>query len=164
MLGLANLGMRRGYFIGAFHPVGSNIIVMNKAPLEVALKSTDKQVYNAYCFHLLLHEYLHSLGYVSEETVRELTREVCKLSLGKKKKRVALDFFCFNCGQGFHCVVCCETDFHCEIHSCLCCGCLKNDDTVISSECKIYAAYGDAFWCFKFLNLFNCFFALSFRN
>jgi len=82
MLGLANLGMRRGYFIGAFHPVGSNIIVMNKAPLEVALKSTDKQVYNAYCFHLLLHEYLHSLGYVNEETVRELTHEVCRLALG----------------------------------------------------------------------------------
>jgi hypothetical protein len=55
---------------------------MNKAPLEVALKSTDKQVYNAYCFHLLLHEYLHSLGYVNEETVRELTHEVCRLALG----------------------------------------------------------------------------------
>jgi len=82
MLGLANLGMKRGYFIGAFHPVGSNIIIMNKAPLEVALKSTDKQVYNAYCFHLLLHEYLHSLGYVTEEDVRELTREVCRLALG----------------------------------------------------------------------------------
>lgn len=82
MLGLANLGMRRGYFIGAFHPIGSNIIVMNRAPLEVALKSTDKQVYNAYCFHLLLHEYLHSLGYVDEKNVRELTREVCRLSLG----------------------------------------------------------------------------------
>jgi len=82
MLGLANLGMRRGYFIGAFHPIGSNIIVMNKAPLEVALTSTDKQVSNAYCFHLLLHEYLHSLGYVNEEDVRELTREVCRLALG----------------------------------------------------------------------------------
>jgi len=82
MLGLANLGMKRGYFIGAFHPVGSNIIVMNKAPLEVALKSTDKQVFNAYCFNLLLHEYLHSLGYVNEANVRELTREVCRLALG----------------------------------------------------------------------------------
>jgi len=82
MLGLANLGMKRGYFIGAFHPLGSNIIVMNKASLEVALKSTEKQVFNAYCFHLLLHEYLHSLGYVNEEDVRELTREVCRLALG----------------------------------------------------------------------------------
>jgi hypothetical protein len=82
MLDLANLGMKRGYFIGAFHPIGSNIIVINKAPFEVALKSTDKQVFNAYCFHLLLHEYLHSLGYVNEENVRDLTREVCRLALG----------------------------------------------------------------------------------
>ena len=82
MLGLANLGMKRGYFIGAFYPIGSNIIVMNKAPLEVALKSTDKRVFNAYCFHLLLHEYLHSLGYANEEDVRELTHEVCRLALG----------------------------------------------------------------------------------
>ena len=82
MLGLADLGMRRGYFVGAFHPVGSNIIVMNRAPLEIAMQSTDKKVYNAYCFHLLLHEYLHSLGYINEDEVRELTEEVCRLALG----------------------------------------------------------------------------------
>jgi len=82
MLGLANLGMRRGYFVGAFHPVGSNIIVMNRAPLETALQTTEKRVFNAYCFHLLLHEYLHSLGYVNEDEVRELTREICRLALG----------------------------------------------------------------------------------
>jgi hypothetical protein len=74
--------MGQGYFIGAFHPIGSNIIVMNKAPLEIALKSTGKNIYNAYCFHLLLHEYLHSLGYIDEETVRELTHEVCQLASG----------------------------------------------------------------------------------
>ena len=82
MLGLANLGMRGGYFVGAFHPVGSNIIVMNKAPLETALHNTEKRVFNAYCFHLLLHEYLHSLGYANEDEVRELTHEVCRLALG----------------------------------------------------------------------------------
>ena len=54
MLGLANLGMKRGYFIGAFYPVGSNIIVMNKAPLKIASKTTDKKIYNAYCFLLFL--------------------------------------------------------------------------------------------------------------
>lgn len=83
MLGLADLGMKRGYFIGAFHPVGSNIIVMNKTPLRTASRNTDKRIYNAYCFHLLLHEYLHSLGYFDEEDVRELTQEVCTLALGK---------------------------------------------------------------------------------
>jgi len=83
MLGLANLGMRRGSFVGAFHPIGSNIIVMNKAPFDVALSTTDKTVFNAYCFHLLLHEYLHALGYVSEEEVRDLVYRVCSLALGK---------------------------------------------------------------------------------
>jgi len=83
MLGLANLGMRRGFFVGAFHPVGSNIIVMNRAPFDVALRTTDKKVFNAYCFHLLLHEYLHALGYLSEEEVRDLVHRVCSLALGK---------------------------------------------------------------------------------
>lgn len=83
MLGLANLGMRKGYFVGAFHPVGSNIIVMNRAPLDIAMRTTDKMVLNAYCFHLLLHEYLHALGYVDEEEVRDLTCNVCSLALGK---------------------------------------------------------------------------------
>ena len=83
MLGLANLGMRRGSFIGAFYPSGSNIIVMNKAPFDIALRATDKSVFNGYCFHLLLHEYLHALGYVDEEQVRDLVFEVCNLVLGK---------------------------------------------------------------------------------
>jgi len=83
MLGLADLGMRRGHFIGAFHPYGSNIIVVNKAPLKIASQSADKTTFNAYCFHLLLHEYLHSLGYVDEDNVKELTQEVCMLALGK---------------------------------------------------------------------------------
>jgi len=49
----------------------------------MASSSTEKRVYNAYCFHLLLHEYLHSLRYVDEYEVKELTQEVCMLALGK---------------------------------------------------------------------------------
>lgn len=75
MLGLVNLGMKKGYFIGAFHPVGSNIIVMNKSPLKIAMENTEKKIYNSYCFLLLLHEYLHSLGYLDEEKVRELLKK-----------------------------------------------------------------------------------------
>lgn len=82
MLGLADLGMKRGYFIGAFHPVGSNIIVVNRTPLETALQTKERRIFNAYCFHLFLHEYLHSLGYIDEDEVRELTYEVCRLALG----------------------------------------------------------------------------------
>ena len=82
MLGLADLGMKQGYFVGAFHLVGSNIIVMNRTPLETALQTVDKRIFNAYCFHLLLHEYLHSFGYIDEEEVRDLTQDVCRLALG----------------------------------------------------------------------------------
>jgi hypothetical protein len=82
MLGLADLGMKRGYFIGAFHPVGSNIIVVNRTPLEIALHAKERRIFNAYCFHLFLHEYLHSLGYIDEDEVKELTYEVCRLALG----------------------------------------------------------------------------------
>lgn len=83
MLGLANLGMRRGSFVGAFYPMGSNIIVMNRTPFEVAFRTIDKNVFNAYCFHLLLHEYLHALGYADEEQVARLVYEVCNVALGK---------------------------------------------------------------------------------
>jgi hypothetical protein len=82
MLGLVNLGMKKGYFVGAFHPVGSNIIVMNKSPLKIAMENTEKKIYNSYCFLLLLHEYLHSLGYLDEEKVQDLTEEVCRLAFG----------------------------------------------------------------------------------
>ena len=82
MLGLADLGMKSGYFIGAFHPVGSNIIVVNRTPLETALRTKERRIFNAYCFHLFLHEYLHSLGYIDEDDVKELTYEVCRLALG----------------------------------------------------------------------------------
>ncbi len=57
---------------------------MNKAPLKIAMEKTEKRIYNSYCFLLLLHEYLHSLGYLDEEKVRELTAEVCELAFGNR--------------------------------------------------------------------------------
>jgi len=64
MLGLPILGITRRIF-GAFYPVGSNVIVMNKIPLE-RIKETRLELYKPYAFHVLLHEYLHTLGYMSE--------------------------------------------------------------------------------------------------
>ncbi len=79
MLGLANLGNHPQGFFGAFYPVGTNVIVMNKIPLE-RIKETRPELYKPYIFHILLHEYLHTLGYLSESGVRlmvlEITREV----------------------------------------------------------------------------------------
>ncbi len=79
MLGLANLGNHPQGFFGAFYPVGTNVIVMNKIPLA-RIKDTMPELYKPYIFHVLLHEYLHTLGYMDENGVKrmvlEITREV----------------------------------------------------------------------------------------
>lgn len=81
MLGLANLGNHPQGFLGAFYPVGSNVIVMNKVPLH-RIKETDPQLYKPYIFHILLHEYLHSLGILSESLVRQMVYEITKTIFG----------------------------------------------------------------------------------
>jgi len=82
MLGLADLGNNPNGFFGAFHPVGDNIIVMNKTPLR-RIRETQPDLYKPYAFHILLHEYLHSLGYIDEQQVRRMTYEITESALGK---------------------------------------------------------------------------------
>lgn len=83
MLGLANLGNHPQGFFGAFYPVGSNVIVMNKIPLE-RIKETKPELYKPYIFHVLLHEYLHTLGYLSESGVRQMAHEITKQVFGEE--------------------------------------------------------------------------------
>jgi hypothetical protein len=82
MLGLMELGAGRGYFVGAFHQVGSNLIVMNKTPLRV-IEETRPEMSNAYCFHILLHEYLHSLGLLDEDYTRLTTIAISERAFGE---------------------------------------------------------------------------------
>ncbi len=70
-LGLAEMGGGRNYWIGAFYPVGSTTIIMNRTPLRRIIE-TNPRLFNAYAFHVLLHEYIHSLGYIEEERTRKL--------------------------------------------------------------------------------------------
>ncbi len=81
-LGLADLGGGREGFIGAFYPFGSNIIVMNKAILRRIL-SANPELYRPYSFIVLLHEYLHSLGYLDERLVRDRVRDICLSLFGE---------------------------------------------------------------------------------
>ena len=81
MLGLANLGNQPGGFFGAFYPVGSNVIVMNQVPLE-RIKETNSALWKPYVFHVQLHEYLHSLGYLSENAVRPRVYAITKKVFG----------------------------------------------------------------------------------
>jgi hypothetical protein len=82
MLGLSELGGRPGMFIGAFYPVGSNLIVMNKTPLRI-VQNFKPELFNAYCFHILLHEYLHTIGLLDEEYNRQITALISERAFGK---------------------------------------------------------------------------------
>ena len=80
MLFLDNLHLR----IGAYHPLGTNNIVLNRALLnivEAAIKS--KRLVNAFVYILLLHEYLHALGRRSEAQVRPLVYQISSESFGQ---------------------------------------------------------------------------------
>lgn len=74
-LGIVELGNGPGNLLSAFYPVGSNIIVLNKTPLK-RITQTQPKLMKPYLFVVLLHEYLHSLGYLDENTVRRLTHAI----------------------------------------------------------------------------------------
>jgi hypothetical protein len=70
--------------LGAYHILGSNVIVMNSHVLAAIRKlSGSEQEYNAYVFMVLAHEYLHSLGIVDENRVRQMTYDLCRTLLGE---------------------------------------------------------------------------------
>lgn len=82
ILGLSNLPNH----VGAIHQVGSNFIIMNRFLLKRVLASGDKGLVNAYVFHILLHEYIHSLGYVNEQETQILTHAISEQVLGPEHK------------------------------------------------------------------------------
>lgn len=83
MVGFADLGGNPGSFVGAFYPVGSNLIVLNKTPMRV-VEATKPELYKEYCFHLILHEYLHAIGILDERKTRVATAMVCELAFGQQ--------------------------------------------------------------------------------
>lgn len=70
--------------LGAYHPLGTNNIVLNRVLVQMVEATIEsKRVVNALIYNLLLHEYLHALGEVSEAGVRGLVIDVCKKSFGQ---------------------------------------------------------------------------------
>jgi len=70
--------------IGAYHPFGTNNIVLNRALVQIAEAATkSRKLVNAFVYVLLLHEYLHALGYVAESDVRPMVNEIAEKSFGK---------------------------------------------------------------------------------
>ena len=83
MLGLQELGTSPNGFIGAYYPMSSNIIVVNKTPLRRII-DINLKLFKPYVFHVLLHEYIHSLGFLDERTTERKTYEISKDNFGKK--------------------------------------------------------------------------------
>ncbi|MBD3255792.1 MAG: hypothetical protein GF383_11915 [Candidatus Lokiarchaeota archaeon] len=75
-LGLAEMGMFQGGFIGGMHfPPGTDI-VMNITPLKIILERQSYEVIWSYTYHILLHEYIHSLGVWDEQQCRAITLKI----------------------------------------------------------------------------------------
>ena len=75
-LGLVSMGMYKGAFIGGMHfPPGTDI-VMNKTPLRIIIEQQPYEIVWAYTYHILLHEYIHSLGIWNEQMCRAITLKI----------------------------------------------------------------------------------------
>ena len=69
--------------LGAYHILGSNMIIMNRRILDmIKARKTDEE-YNSYLFMVLCHEYLHSFGVINESHVRKMTYDLCVSLLGE---------------------------------------------------------------------------------
>jgi hypothetical protein len=70
--------------LGAYHPVGTNNIILNRRLVQIVEAATNSQrLVNAFIYILLLHEYVHALGYVHEAEAREVVYRVSKKSFGE---------------------------------------------------------------------------------
>jgi hypothetical protein len=89
------LGKRRGSLmlflddlplqVGAYHPVGTNNIVLNRALVEIVEATlSSKRMVNALVYNLLLHEYLHALGELSETKVKHQVVVVAQKCFGEE--------------------------------------------------------------------------------
>lgn len=71
--------------LGAYHQLGTNNIVLNRSLLNIVETVTkSKKLVNAFVYSILTHEYLHSLGHVSEVEVRSLVYDISKHCFGEK--------------------------------------------------------------------------------
>ena len=70
--------------VGAYHPVGSNTIVMNRLFLQIVqATASSKRVVNSFIYTILLHEYLHALGFLAESDVRPLVYRISMQCFGQ---------------------------------------------------------------------------------
>jgi hypothetical protein len=93
MLGLSDLGIAPQGFVGGFHQMGSNAIILNSSVLK-RISRARPEILKPYAFSVLLHEYLHTLGVLDEARTRLLTFKICSEVFGESHPvtRVSRDF------------------------------------------------------------------------
>jgi len=70
--------------LGAYHPLGTNNIVLNRTLVQIVEAATkSKRLVNAFVYSLLVHEYLHAVGHIPETEVRPLVYQVSKDCFGE---------------------------------------------------------------------------------
>lgn len=78
-LGLSNLPPQ----LGAYWQVTGNLIVMNEGLVETMRAHARSTLeLNSFIYVILAHEYLHSLGYLDERAVRQVTAHVTRTAFG----------------------------------------------------------------------------------
>ena len=93
MLGLVDLGLSHGGFVGAYFVVGGNAIVVNRQALA-AIRSQQPELEKPYQFYLLLHEFLHAVGILDEAECRGTAAALSARAFGKSHDvtRISRDF------------------------------------------------------------------------
>jgi hypothetical protein len=91
MVGLSDLGLHPKGFVGAYYSLHANMIVINKRPLKRVMQKTP-QFFSYYIFHLLLHEYIHAIGYHDEMHTRQMVFEISKDSFGPQHPLTKMAF------------------------------------------------------------------------
>jgi len=78
-LGLSDLPPQ----LGAYWQVTGNLIVLNEGLVDAMRAHADSPLeLNSFLYVILAHEYLHSLGYLDERSVREVTARVTRVAFG----------------------------------------------------------------------------------
>src|SRR5208282_1413823 len=78
-LGLSNLPPQ----LGAYWQVTGNLIVMNEGLVNTMRANAESPTeLNSFIYVILAHEYLHSLGYLDEGSVRAVTARVTRTAFG----------------------------------------------------------------------------------
>jgi hypothetical protein len=77
--------------IGAYYPVGTNNTVLNRHLVEIVEATlSERKTVNALVYNLLLHEYLHALGELSERGVRQQVMTVAAKCFGEDHQATLL--------------------------------------------------------------------------